>query len=161
MPDPRNDSKRRPLLRTVILAGALLLTPPVLARFGPTSVRQLLHTLQMGALADFSAGDEGALRFTATHRHQRDLLPDRRYGIGFPFVNRSDRPIALTRTWASCGCVRVKVPPAPVPPGGAGEVVVELDTKGMLHGATWQLAKVYTDAAPRVPYLLMIEAEIR
>lgn len=45
----------------------------------------------------------------------------------FPFQNISKKSVAITKVDAACGCTMVTYDPAPVLPGGYGEVVVVFD----------------------------------
>ena len=100
-----------------------------------------------------------ALRFDAQHQVLGVLAGAR--AVEFSFENRGDRPVRLIRSWASCGCIKVSLPPAAIAPGGRGKVVLHVDTADQLPGPMWMLAKVYTDLDPKRPFLLAAEGELQ
>jgi hypothetical protein len=45
----------------------------------------------------------------------------------FPFVNRTEQPVTITKVVAGCDCAQLRYPKEPIPPGGKGEVTFGLN----------------------------------
>ncbi len=158
MPKPAPMNTKTRMKWTIALAASVLIVPPLLARFGPDSVRRGLHALQRGVFFDAAGAEE--LEFDRLHVDFGTLAKGKETKIEFSFENRSAQPVTITRTWTTCGCVRVDVPEPTVPAGQSGKIVLHVSAEDRLKGSMWQLAKIYTDKAPKMPYVLMVEGAV-
>jgi hypothetical protein len=154
----KGDDKPRSLIPTVLVTGLLAIVPPLLAKYGPESVRRSLQALQRGVFWEMKSPSH--LQFETIHR-QLGVLSRGATTVEFTFENRSDQPVKISRATSSCGCVRVSLPSKATPAGGTDKIVLHLDTTDTMSGSMWELAKIFTDVVPDAPYILMIEAEVK
>lgn len=57
----------------------------------------------------------------------------------FTFTNDGDAPLIITKYKVECTCTKVTFPKEPIPPGGAGEIIVDFDTTEKIG---WQYRKI-------------------
>ena len=73
----------------------------------------------------------------------------REFRLGF--TNKGDKPLHIKEVKASCGCLDVKYPQAPVAAGSRGEIVLTFDAK--LLGTFYKEVEVLTDASDTPAYI--------
>ncbi|MCZ6691716.1 MAG: DUF1573 domain-containing protein [Planctomycetota bacterium] len=78
----------------------------------------------------------------------------------FPFTNRGDRDLIITRLRPSCGCVSARVSRERIPPGGSGEILVAYDSKGQ-RGPDRRRVYVYTNDPERRRITLRIQVSVK
>lgn len=76
----------------------------------------------------------------------------------FTFVNKSQRPVAITSVSASCGCTVPKWSKKPVMPNNAGEIKVKYNTN--ITGSFVKTITVLSTSEKR-PVILTIKGEVR
>lgn len=81
--------------------------------------------------------------------------------IDFPFENRGEQAVVLTRSTASCGCIQVELPVGSIAPGARSKIVLYVDTKEQFSGPFWMLARIYTDLEPLRPFVLHAEGVVK
>ena len=91
---------------------------------------------------------------------RQDLHPAQladRYLARFPLGNGSDRPVTVTGMTSTCGCAALRVVPPTIPPGGWGELVMELTGRGRFGALESQVELRTDDGRPPV----VVQAHIR
>ena len=73
----------------------------------------------------------------------------REFRLGF--TNKGDKPLQIKEVKASCGCLDVTYPKAPVAAGSRGEIVLTFDAK--LLGTFYKEVEVLTDASDTPAYI--------
>ncbi len=73
----------------------------------------------------------------------------REFRLGF--TNKGDKPLQIKEVKASCGCLDVTYPKAPVAAGSRGEIVLTFDAK--LLGTFYKEVEVLTDASDEPTYI--------
>ena len=51
----------------------------------------------------------------------------------FELTNKTDKPIVVENTWASCGCTTPEKPTEPIAPGATAKLKVQYNASGMGH----------------------------
>ena len=51
----------------------------------------------------------------------------------FEITNKTDKPIVVENTWASCGCTTPEKPTEPIAPGATAKLKVQYNAAGMGH----------------------------
>lgn len=67
------------------------------------------------------------------------------------FTNKGDKPLHIKEVKASCGCLNVSYPQAPIAAGSRGEIVLTFDAK--LLGTFYKEVEVLTNAADQPAYI--------
>lgn len=149
----------QPLRWTVVLlAVGVLLGPSLLVRQGPEAVRLWILSLSHGEWPGLGTED----RFLRFDSQYQDLGPmSQARVVEFPFENRGDQPVVITRSWSSCGCLKVETPTGPIAPGKRDKVVVHVFTGEQPPGSKLLLAKVFTNLDPKRPFLLAAEVKFQ
>jgi hypothetical protein len=156
---PSNRLGAQPLRWAVVwLAVGVLLVPSLLVRHGPETVRLWILSLSHGEWPGLGTGDR-FLRFDSQYQDLGPMSQSR--AVEFSFENRGDQPVVITRTWSSCGCLKVETPTGPIGPGERDKVVVHVFTGEQPPGSKLLLAKVFTNLDPKRPFLLAAEVKFQ
>ena len=73
----------------------------------------------------------------------------RKFSLGF--TNKGDKPLLIKEVKASCGCLDVSFPKAPVAAGSRGEITMTFDAK--LLGTFYKEVEVLTNASEKPAYI--------
>lgn len=92
--------------------------------------RMRLPALLLAVLAAGPAAAQGRLAFDAEVHDYGRIEEAGPAQHTFRFTNAGDAPLRLARVEAACGCTTPSWTSEPVPPGGAGKVVVAFDPEG-------------------------------
>jgi hypothetical protein len=77
----------------------------------------------------------------------------------FTLENRGTAPLVVSRTHSTCSCLVVRAD-SPIPPGGSGKIVVEVDTE-VLDGASATRVTIYTNDTENPMIRLQVNLESR
>ncbi|MEM8952986.1 MAG: DUF1573 domain-containing protein, partial [Verrucomicrobiota bacterium] len=97
---------------------------------------------------------EGALEFKTLEAEHQAKAEDDVFNVVFPFVNRGDEPVRITKIESSCGCLKAEVSAKVIAPGEEG-VVKGLFNLGAATGENEKYLTVRTDEKGAEPYELV------
>ena len=73
----------------------------------------------------------------------------RSFSLGF--TNKGDKPLKIKEVKASCGCLDVSFPKAPIAAGSRGEIALTFDAK--ILGSFYKEVEVFTNASDKPAYI--------
>jgi len=82
------------------------------------------------ASVDIDSLPKTSIKFQETEHNFGTITEGEKVRHAFVFENTGKEPLIIADAIASCGCTVPSYPKRPIPPGGAGEIVVEFNSKG-------------------------------
>jgi hypothetical protein len=122
-------------------------------------MRRLLPLIALGLLAA-AASAQGRIAFETEHHAFDPIDEGDSTSFTFRFTNTGDQPFALLEVRPTCGCTTPAYTTGPVPPGGAGEIVVTYHSKGRPGPFDRAVFVVAEGSEPRA-VTLRISGEVR
>ncbi|WP_303207649.1 DUF1573 domain-containing protein [Bacteroides oleiciplenus] len=104
---------------------------------------------------------QSVLQFNVADAQFRKLSEDDEpVTLEYSYVNTGDKPLAISKVTASCGCIAVEYDRQPIPAGGKGSILVSFNPKGY-SGVIYRQIFVYTPlSAERPTVRLTLSGEV-
>lgn len=88
------------------------------------------HDHGNGKKSDIAGLPKTQISFEDTKHSFGTITEGEKVRHAYKFKNTGDAPLVIADAVASCGCTVPSFPKAPIPPGGAGEILVEFNSAG-------------------------------
>ena len=92
----------------------------------------LVLALAMKAQTNTKTADDLIKVNTETHDFGK-IIQGKPVDYYFELTNKTDKPVVVENTWASCGCTTPEKPTEPIAPGATAQLKVQYNASGMGH----------------------------